>query len=137
MLSRKRKYTQQETRPRLELVGLSLQLHQRREARPRQHLLAAAHLRLVQVEDVNDPQMDLPDGVAIIVDQADAALSIRRLEKDFLLNLAQHAGAIGIVEQPTVVGADVPADADRPQRSKTVFRRLLAARVVEQLVPPA
>src|SRR5438046_2708936 len=106
-LSRKRKYTQHETRLRLELAALRLQLHQRREARPRQHLLAATHLRLVQIKDVNDPQMDLPDGVAIIVDQADAALSIRRVEVDFLLDLAQHAGAIGIIEQSAVVGADV------------------------------
>src|SRR5262245_7165491 len=62
---------QYETRPRLELVGLRLQLRPRREAGLRQHLLPTTHSRLVQIEDMDDPQVYLPDGIAVIVDQPD------------------------------------------------------------------
>src|SRR5207245_9107086 len=56
-----------------------------------------------------------------------------RLQAYFFGDLAKHRLAVRAIEESRIVGADVPADADRAQRLQATLRCPLAAGVMEDL----
>src|SRR5262249_29243829 len=83
-------HVQHKLRPGFELIPLALEFRDRGEAGPRERLLAPPDLRLGQVEEVHDTQVDLSDGRGVVVDQAQAALLETGFQVDFLRHLAEH-----------------------------------------------
>ena len=82
-------------------------------------------------------EVDLADGVRVVVEEADDAHFIIAGDVQFLVDLALHGGVVGgstCAALAHVHRIDVTADADRNFRMQPVFAARLAARVVQDSV---
>ena len=92
-----------------------MQFADRRETAICQRGLARQHGRAIQIQNVNDAQMNFPDGCARIVDQPQDRFAKFGIHDDFFRQFAGQSGAVGIGRR-SIDGIDVSADANRAQR---------------------
>ena len=91
------------------------------------------HGRPLDIEDVYDAQVDAADLGHVVVDQANAARRIGRVDRDLFVQFAAHAFLIGV---PAAVGAgvngrDMPANAHAPLAMQASLALAAAARVLK------
>ena len=92
----------------------------------------------LDVEDVDNAEVDLPDLGLIVVDQADAAGGVRGVDGHFLFNLAAHAFLVRVsAADGRVHGGDVPADAHAPLAMQAALALPRPAGVLKDRLPSA
>ena len=92
--------------------------------------------RVLELEEVDDAEVNLPNGSGVVIDEPDPANTAGGLDLDFLVEFAPHGRLISLeaLSPFSVFFRDVAADAERSQAMQPRLALRLAARVAKHSV---
>ena len=88
----------------------------------------------LDLDEVDDAEVDLADGIGVVVEEGDDAVGVGEVEDEFLVEFAFDGGAVGVGAGAAFAGVDrvdVAADADGAEGVEAGLAAGFAAGVVE------